>query len=654
MSQMAKAIKKQNLQYSLFDTENYAKEDFFSDNFYGFKQSRNWFDRFGLNLRETVKFTRRPKILSLFSGAGGLDIGFFDAGFDIVEKVELEEKFVETLKCNSSVKGYYKNNSKVTCIDIAKYHPNHTEIDFIIGGPPCQSFSAAGARASGVSGTRAERGKLFHEYVRILKQVKPLGFLFENVYRIVGSNSGRDWKDICQAFTAAGYKIDHRILDTADYGVPQHRERLIIIGLRTDIAENTCYKFPRPTHGYDAKTGLKHYSARKAIEDVVAEPVQTGIGGKYGHLLEEIPPGLNYSFFTEKMGHPTPVFAWRSKFSDFLYKADPEKPVRTIKAQGGQYTGPFHWSNRTFTINELKRLQTFPDEYKIVGGRLDRIKQIGNSVPPQFARILALSVAEQLFNANIPLNLDYLEFSEELSFRKRKRELTNHYKAISKNAIKLLNLKKSKISLLSYRANLNTNLSWVESNNGAVEIDEKIEEGKLYILLNGVDTYPKNNSFKLKIAPTDRWSLPFNEVIIISDTYSDQLYTSAWKAFESFLSRNSLKADLVQLSGYYQYKCSFKCNLEIKHSNDTFINILSEITKGVEINKHLDKEHFERKYNIARNQIVLLLERFKKMGFEIRNHLTNPAITKGYFLIPYCFPTMNENSVQRTKSLLDE
>ena len=87
------------------------------------------------------------------------------------------------------------------------------------------------------------------------------------------------------------------------------------------------------------------------------------------------------------MGHPNPIFAWRSKFSDFLYKADPTTPIRTLKASGGQYTGPFHWCNRRFTITELKRLQTFPDDYEFVGNYAIGQKQIGNSVPPQFAII---------------------------------------------------------------------------------------------------------------------------------------------------------------------------------------------------------------------------------------------------------------------------
>lgn len=92
------------------------------------------------------------------------------------------------------------------------------------------------------------------------------------------------------------------------------------------------------------------------------------------------------------MGHPNPIFAWRSKFSDFLYKADPNVPVRTIKAQGGAYTDPVHWDNRFFAYPEYKRLQTFPDDYEISGTKQIAIKQIGNSVPPQMARMMAIAI----------------------------------------------------------------------------------------------------------------------------------------------------------------------------------------------------------------------------------------------------------------------
>lgn len=149
--------------------------------------------------------------------------------------------------------------------------------------------------------------------------------------------------------------------------------------------------------------------------------------GRYGHLLPAIPPGLNYSFYTKEMGHPNPIFSWRSKFSDFLYKASPDRPVRTIKAQGGQYTGPFSWENRIFSIAELKRLQTFPDAYEIIGGRQLAIGQIGNSVPPQLARILALSVLDQVMKIKLPFDMHYMPHGKVLSFRKRKRFLTEEY-----------------------------------------------------------------------------------------------------------------------------------------------------------------------------------------------------------------------------------
>jgi DNA (cytosine-5)-methyltransferase 1 len=186
--------------------------------------------------------------------------------------------------------------------------------------------------------------------------------------------------------------------------------------------------------------GLPHVTAADALAGVpkTKEEIKCSIGGRFGHLLKEIPPGLNYSFFTEKMGHPSPIFSWRSKFSDFLYKADPAAPIRTLKAQGGQYTGPFHWDSRVFSVAELKRLQTFPDSYDVVGGRQIAIHQIGNSVPPQLARILAVSVLNQIFDIALPVALPLLETHERLSFRRHKRNLTTSYRAKARGAISTL------------------------------------------------------------------------------------------------------------------------------------------------------------------------------------------------------------------------
>lgn len=356
-----------------------------------------WQDQFGDALRRWAVAAHPPRIktLSLFSGAGGLDIAFHDAGYEVRALVEIEPRFVKTLEANSGPNKYLGHNY-IFNVDIRNFESGGIgEVDFIIGGPPCQTFSAAGRRAAGVAGLKDSRGTLFGEYVRLLRELNPKGFLFENVYGITGAEQGSAWDQIISEFRKVGYQVSWRILDSADFGVPQHRERVFIVGQKTGQ-----FLFPRPTHGPDSLTDRNFVDAKSVVGDVQISNSDSlrKVVGRYGRLLDEIPPGLNYSFFTEKFNHPRPVFAWRSKFSDFLYKAHPDYPVRTVKAQGGQYTGPFHWDSRPFTLDELKRLQTFPDAYRIVGGRGVVIHQIGNSVAPQQARILALAVLDQVFN----------------------------------------------------------------------------------------------------------------------------------------------------------------------------------------------------------------------------------------------------------------
>lgn len=140
-----------------------------------------WPDLFGNSIRAYLDSNNIEKIrtLSLFSGAGGLDIGFHDVGFEIIESVEIESKFCQTLMLNSG-EGKRFEHSKVNCIDIKEYKSDHLgRIDFIIGGPPCQTFSAAGRRANGVLGTTDARGVLFREYVRLLQELSPIGFLLK-------------------------------------------------------------------------------------------------------------------------------------------------------------------------------------------------------------------------------------------------------------------------------------------------------------------------------------------------------------------------------------------------------------------------------------------------------------------------------------------
>ena len=259
-------------------------------------------------------------------------MGFHEAGFEVVFANDIDERALESLRMN---KGKYVNSDlQLSNDDIRDLNGNEIpgNIDFLIGGPPCQSFSAFGRRAGGAAGRLDARGTLFEAYQRILKKLGPKGFLFENVRGILSTNKGQDWEAICDSFINLGYKLSYRILDACDYGIPQQRERLFLVGHKLE----DDFLFPFPTHGPDSLNGTKHLSLKEAFNGLKddQEPLKelNMVSGKYGYLVPEVPPGQNYLFFTAKRGYPNPVFAYRSRFSDFLYKAAPDKPVKTIIA----------------------------------------------------------------------------------------------------------------------------------------------------------------------------------------------------------------------------------------------------------------------------------------------------------------------------------
>ncbi len=608
-----------------------------------------WPDRFGNRLRNLVKANRPSptRVLSLFSGAGGLDIGFHDAGFEIIECNELEADFVKTLSTNTEP-GRRLEGTSVVCGDIAEYFPSIESIDFVIGGPPCQTFSAAGARAAGVNGTDDKRGNLFLEYARILKTLRPKGFLFENVYRIVGAQNGKPWAQIKKTFSDLGYKLFWRIVDASDYGAPQFRERLIIVGLM-----NGEYRFPMPTHGPDSRDQRPYYSAASAVSGLSA-PKSKPLSGRHGHLLEEIPPGLNYSFFTERMGHPEPKFAWRSKFSDYLYKADPERPVRTIKAQGGQYTGPFSWENRPFSIEELKRLQTFPDDYEIVGKRGRAVHQLGNSVPPQLARILALSIQSQVFKCPLPFEISTMSANFELGFRRRKASLTEAYAQKATDAIGLRsvakNLKWPRRGRHFAKSPSRYTVDFSKSQGDAkYACSFSRDENTLKICVSEPHNSQQGFCFDLWMEASVAQSLPFQSVQFEVLSLLSESSLIAWKYFEHLLTEYSHKDDLVQLLGYYQYKRAFRIKADVqpkvKESNAEW-KVWEHVSRGLGVGVIIESSTLEELYAMPWKTIEQSLRHLKGIGFEIRSHLTNKQIPKDSYLIPYPFPTLNNRSLQ--------
>jgi len=613
-----------------------------------------------------------PITLSLFSGAGGLDIGFHKAGFKIVACVEIEKAFSQTLELN---KGRYVDaDCQILNSDIRDISPENItsyDIDFIIGGPPCQSFSAIGRRAGGVEGTLNERGGLFEHYYRLVDYYRPKGFLFENVRGILSSDKGQDWKLIVEAFTSLGYELSYRILDTAAYGVPQHRERVIMVGTKFGIPN---FKFPKPTHGPDSSTHKNYVSALEAIADI-QEPNESPheYNGKYGSLLEEVPPGNNYLYFTKEMNHPQPSFAWRSRFSDFLYKADPHKPVRTIVAQLGAYSGPFHWLNRKFTLQEFKRLQTFPDDYNFAGGLNSALKQIGNSVPPIFAEQLAKAVLQQIFG--IELGLEFIEINDKLSFDTRKgikaastKHIRNELDKNIKNDIQFQaslfdDLETPKEKLTVSQATSSEHLFHYHSSRYREVITKPLntDVGTVYKIHNiregdkctiHVSRY---NDGAFSEMPLLKYLVKFRqpvgnglkviEGILLSEFDKD--IPVIWDAIEDYISNNSNYQTMMDVFGHFtEPHPMFDLDMEILTNKKTFLlrfakkfsyfEATSKVLPG-KILQEVYADGAEKHFNLT--EIAQELRQFR---FDVRVHETNLTIPPGYFRCCYPF-TLNIN-----------
>jgi len=343
----------------------------------------------------------RPSI-SLFSGAGGLDLGVEQAGFSVRAAVEHDPQACESLRANfpgmSVLEADIRGVSTQQVLEAARLRPG--EVELLIGGPPCTPFSKSGYWLEQKRRGLDPEASLLEHYVRILDEARPRAFLLENVFALAYSNHNREWLDfLLESFDRLGYRVTQRTVLAADYGVPQRRQRLIILGSLDGIPA-----LPEPTHTgpherrvWEHGSLPLHVTAGDAIGDLadrddLAEADEV-VGGKYGHLLPNVPPGDNYLFFTAKRGHPEPLFEWRKRYWSFLLKLDPEQPSPTIQAQPGPYVGPFHWLNRRLRLPELKRLQTFPDDFVICGNRRAAQRQLGNAVPPLLAKRLAEGLA---------------------------------------------------------------------------------------------------------------------------------------------------------------------------------------------------------------------------------------------------------------------
>jgi DNA (cytosine-5)-methyltransferase 1 len=359
-------------------------------------------------------------VIDLFAGAGGLSVGSTYAGCKVRASVELDSKACNTLRANESYHGVVaeRDVSELTGHDLrslAGLSPKDPLI--VVGGAPCQPFSKAAywvengeearyrrSRAAGqetekpgikTSARPDERRDLVLEFWRLISEADADGFVFENVPSIRHPKNRPVLEAFISAANSAGYHVTQLLGKAVDFGVAQKRERVFLLGAKRRSPEE-----PTATHGSSNQGPLllkPQVTAGEALDGLDGqqyfEPEEV-VEGKWAQHLREVPPGWNYKAHTAWAGHPNPTFETETRFWNFLLKLDPQKPSWTLAASPGPWTGPFHWSSRRLRTVEMAALQGFPPEYKFCGTRRDRVKQLGNAVPPPMAAAMVKSVVE--------------------------------------------------------------------------------------------------------------------------------------------------------------------------------------------------------------------------------------------------------------------
>lgn len=353
--------------------------------------------------------TRELTALSLFSGCGGLDLGIQEAGFRILAGVDNDPFSASSHAINFPESKFFQGSIADFSEEVAAemVGDNISDVDLLIGGPPCPPFSKS--RFYRTDKPRAMDDPVgevtISGYLETLRWLRPKAFLLENVAGMAFKPHAETLEHILRTARDYGYTCQTRVLNAADYGVPQIRQRFFIVGVK----EGVEFTFPAPTHhetGDEANLALPPWrTAGEAIGDLDTPENASDeghvAGGKHRDLLRQIPPGDNYLFFTAKRGHPDPQFEWRKRYWSFLLKLSPDLPSWTIQARRSNNMGPFHWRSRILRIDEVKRLQTFPDHWYLGGNVEQQWRQVGNAVPPMLARALGTAIRHAIESAAV-------------------------------------------------------------------------------------------------------------------------------------------------------------------------------------------------------------------------------------------------------------
>lgn len=340
------------------------------------------------------------KCVSLFSGCGGLDWGLKEAGFQTVLGLDNDAIAASSFALNFPATPFIQ--ASIGAVDrntlLQRIGKNAYDIDLLAGGPPCPPFSKS--RFYRKEKPRAlddpNGWETINGFLNAVEWLNPRAFLLENVKGLTYKTHSEALETIMARAKVLGYHVAYATLNAADFGVPQIRERCFVVGLR-----DTSPRFPHPTHSGKTELGVAPWvTAGDVLNDIDTDDAACDkghfAGGQYNHLLKEVPPGSNYLHFTAERGHPRPIFKWRSRYWSFLLKLSPEMPAWTIQARRSNNMGPFHWRNRILRIEEIKRLQTFPDNFQLVGTIEQQWRQIGNAVPPLLAKQMGIAIREQL------------------------------------------------------------------------------------------------------------------------------------------------------------------------------------------------------------------------------------------------------------------
>ncbi len=336
---------------------------------------------------------RKPTVLDLFSGCGGLSRGFMDAGYHILLGVDNNDSALETFKLNhNGADAINLDLSDKKSIGIIKKILGSNQPDIIVGGPPCQGFSLTGPR-----NFDDKRNKLYLAMIETVKEFKPKAFLIENVPGLARLYEGKVKDEIIKRFTRLGYNVNMQIICTADYGVPQIRRRVVFIGIKKTLGK---FEFPKPI-----LSPTNYLTCEDAIGDLPSRVDDFGNEiDKYSHspksnyqkkmrdngdillnhvasrhtdlvksIIAQVPEGGNYKNLPKGVGD-------NRKFNEAWTRYHSKKPSRTIDTG---HRNHFHYKyNRIPTVRENARLQSFPDSFRFVGTRTEQNRQVGNAVPP--------------------------------------------------------------------------------------------------------------------------------------------------------------------------------------------------------------------------------------------------------------------------------